>query len=38
VGSFFNEPGIKRAEYDEVEFGGFLIQYKPDFYLPDYDL
>jgi len=38
---FFDELGIKweyEPEYGDVEFGGFLIQYKPDFYLPDYDL
>lgn len=38
---FFDELGIKwkyEPEYDAVEFGGFRIFYKPDFYLPDYDL
>jgi hypothetical protein len=38
---FFDELGIKwkyEPEFDYVEFGGFLIPYKPDFYLPDYDL
>ncbi|MBU0482827.1 MAG: hypothetical protein KKG47_17170 [Proteobacteria bacterium] len=38
---FFDELGIKwkyEPEYDDVEFGGCRIFYKPDFYLPDYDL
>jgi hypothetical protein len=38
---FFDELGIKwqyEPEYSDVEFGGFRIYYKPDFYLPDYDL
>jgi hypothetical protein len=38
---FFDELGIKwryEPEYDDVEFGGFRIYYKPDFYLADYEL
>ncbi len=38
---FFDELGIKwkyEPKYDDVEYRGFLIQYKPDFYLPDHDL
>lgn len=38
---YFDQLGINwlyEPEYDDVEFGGCLILYKPDFYLTDYDL
>ena len=38
---FFDELGIKwqyEPEYDVVEFGIGRVYYKPDFYLPAYDL
>ncbi len=38
---FFDVLGVQwqyEPEYDDVEFHGFLVAYKPDFYLPDLDL
>jgi hypothetical protein len=38
---FFDELGIKwqyEPEYSDVECGCFRIYYKPDFFLPDYEL